>query len=656
MDFHSPSWSDAVHATVGSCLSCFRQSSGDSADEAESFNRRPPRHLESLLTDVQDTDTEAETVSLHSNVGDSQAARRRRQRKKKRASGARSISLFGFDLFGKRTGAIRLPDSDEEEDRTNGDDGASRRRQRGQRHQSGQSNDATGNTRSSSRSLTFDSDATSLDPAVIDDLTPEQLEERARLAEAEAIEARARAEAAEVERRREKEERRRKRRERKELKRMAEAMARNDNGTGEFEGFQGSADALPPGYMQPQPVPGFVYEYDEHGRLYQLPPQMPHPSNPQLLVPVDQQVPSYRLNPEADVEADEAVDLGGGLYAGRKRDYRNRATGGSSAGDSDSRSRTSASRSETSNSQVASSAGYHHPSPFQQYPEQQQGYPYPHPHPAYIQHPQYPQGQFDPNQNPLYVAYSQAQMQNPQQPYSSQAPLSLPALQALEVSGGKKKKKSSSKSKSSKSSETSSVSHTSHNSHSNSSHTSQSQSLQSPPLASPASGAFLPSLPLATSEEQQAKSQTNSTVTTPLVVNDVEVDELDELDEFGVDPDRVGGDAVLVEAPSYAFARGQKSSTSSPSPLNPNFGSGLRTPNSDRGFPSPGLPSPGLSIRTGNGSNDNLPKDKGFPSTGFGRSNSQRSGMSGAFLANLGNDNGKEREREQRGASSDMDI
>ncbi|THU79092.1 hypothetical protein K435DRAFT_875897 [Dendrothele bispora CBS 962.96] len=72
-------------------------------------------------------------------------------------------------------------------------------------------------TRSSSGSLIFDSDATSLELATIDRLTPEQLKQRALLAEAK--EACASADAAEEERRREKEERRRKRRERKELKR-----------------------------------------------------------------------------------------------------------------------------------------------------------------------------------------------------------------------------------------------------------------------------------------------------------------------------------------------------------------------------------------------------------------------------------------------------
>ncbi|KAK7461042.1 hypothetical protein VKT23_008972 [Stygiomarasmius scandens] len=528
MAMHSPNWSDAIHATLGSCLACLRQSSGDDeTDNADSI-RRPPRHLESLLRDTQDaTDTEAETVSLHSNVGNpSRAQNNRKKSKKKRSTGGASITLFGFDLFGRRTGAIRLPDSDEED----GEEENSRRRERRTQR---------GTTRSSS--LTFDSDAASLDPATIDQLTPEQLAERARIAEAEALEARARANAAEEERRREKEERRRKRRERKELKRMAEALARNENGSGEFEGFQGSGDVIPQLYIPPNP-----HTVEQR--------------------PINPQDPGS----EAEADADEAVDLGGGLYA--SRNYRNK---GGSGGDSDSRSRTSASRSETSNS-VASPYYQHSPSPYT--PERQQQFVHgyqvqagPHPH-----------------------AYPQQQL------YAPQAPLSLPALQTLDAASSsvKKKKKSSSshksRSKSSKSSEASSISHTT------------STSIQSPSLASPTSttGATLPFV--RESSELTETDHHSHSLSSPVIqkkprANNAydemslgidEPDELDELDEFGVDPDRVGGDAVLVDV------------------------------------------------------------DRGFPSTGFGTRGPRGTGVKvGAFLANVGNGN-----RERRSMSPDLDI
>ncbi|EPT05817.1 hypothetical protein FOMPIDRAFT_1039569 [Fomitopsis schrenkii] len=206
------SWSDSIHAALSSCLPCL-QSSDDhhDNDQQEQFGARqrnglsfvvpPPRarpdELEGLLADSDSPD--AETLSLHSNIGDE---RRRKKRRKPR----KGITLFGYNLFGKPP--IHLPDSDDE-------DTASSRRSR---------------TISTS---TLDSDAAPLDASVLDEQAV------ARLAAATA--------AAEEEQRKAKEERRRLRRERRELKRMALAMAMNmhqQHGEGEFEGFPGSGPSL----------------------------------------------------------------------------------------------------------------------------------------------------------------------------------------------------------------------------------------------------------------------------------------------------------------------------------------------------------------------------------------------------------------------------
>lgn len=202
------SWADGVKATFSSCLVCFPSSTADSDDEHLANTRRshhpglidaipPPRarpdELEGLLADADDADT----ISLHSNVGERRRERRRRPRK--------GITLFGYDLFGRPP--IHLSDSEDEHDARDG------RRDR---------------TISSS---TLDSDAAPLDPSAIDELSA------ARLAAATA--------AAEDERRRAKEERRALRRERKELKRVAMEMGLSLQKGEEFEGFQGSGGDVP---------------------------------------------------------------------------------------------------------------------------------------------------------------------------------------------------------------------------------------------------------------------------------------------------------------------------------------------------------------------------------------------------------------------------
>ncbi|KAJ3540097.1 hypothetical protein NM688_g6275 [Phlebia brevispora] len=87
------SWSDSLHATFGPCLGCF-SAQPDSEDDDHGphyIPRARPDELEGLLADSDD----AETLSLHSNVGDRDAQRRNRRR----ATSRKSIQLFGFYLF-----------------------------------------------------------------------------------------------------------------------------------------------------------------------------------------------------------------------------------------------------------------------------------------------------------------------------------------------------------------------------------------------------------------------------------------------------------------------------------------------------------------------------------------------------------------------------
>ncbi|KAF9262926.1 hypothetical protein L218DRAFT_959752 [Marasmius fiardii PR-910] len=277
----SPSWKDAISAAVGSCLPCFT-SSNDAETEplpnSSSSRSRPPQHLEALLADPHDTDTEAETVSLHSNIGAGSGTLRGRKKNKKKRNQGGGITLFGLNLFGRRTGAIHLPEDDDEVDRLlHRNQGSYNRRVR-----------RTSSTSTApSSSLTFDPDASPLDPASIDQLTPAQLEERARQAVLEA-----------EEERRAKEERKRIRREKKELKKLAAQLAVSGPGDeGDFEGFQGS------GGLRPTVGAGAGSNINTDYSF----------------------IPSTLLNPDTlgtrsmDDEADGSADLDGTLYTGRSR-------------------------------------------------------------------------------------------------------------------------------------------------------------------------------------------------------------------------------------------------------------------------------------------------------------------------------------------------
>jgi hypothetical protein len=286
------SWSDTVKAAFSSCLPCLRPSSPSPSNDVHIHTnnvthrivRARPDELEGLLADVPDTDTEAETHSLHSNPGTRSQGR---SRKSKRPASRKRITLFGWDLFGRP--AIQLP-PDDLDDHT-GPDVVNGVQTNGNTRPRGESR-----TRTISSS-TLDADAAPLDPSTIEGLSPIQLQERA-LAAAE-----------------EEERRRKRRKERKELKRVARALAMGAIDRDEFEGFQGSGDdggypSIPGPFQRPSPA--------AHGPG--------EPFGPFVAAQGQQKI---------DADADDA-DLGGELYA--------RRSGSGNTSGSDSRSRTSSSK------------------------------------------------------------------------------------------------------------------------------------------------------------------------------------------------------------------------------------------------------------------------------------------------------------------------
>ncbi|KAI8971303.1 hypothetical protein BD414DRAFT_426400 [Trametes punicea] len=295
------SWSDSFHAALSSCLPCLKSSDApsDTEDENANHNRHhragalngalahvvipPPRarpdELEGLLADASD---DAETLSLHSNIGSDRRGRggRRHKDKKKRRGGAQKrIRMFGFDLFG-RPPAIQLPESDDE----------------------GAPADRGGSTRPRPRTIstdTLDSDAAPLDASAIQELSAAR--------HAEAL-------AREEEERRAKEERRRRRREKRELKRaaMARALELHADANEEFEGFQGSGLA----YGIPHPFSPSLGSGS--GSLSVSDSQDFGPfAQGQLAQPFDADA-ALAAQAQAEVEADGA-DFGAESYTSRPR-------------------------------------------------------------------------------------------------------------------------------------------------------------------------------------------------------------------------------------------------------------------------------------------------------------------------------------------------
>lgn len=191
------SWTDNLRAALAPCLTCLQPRRDDEdEDERQQYNHhysaRGPDYVPRARADeleglLQDTD-DAETLSLHSNIGRDDGRKRKRRRPRK------GIKLFGFDLFGKPP--IQLPEDD--------DDGIGRR--------------ARSRTVSAS---TLDSDAAPLDPSTIEQLSTARAAEGAAQRDTERLA---------------KEERRRRRREKKAAREAALALAL-DRSQDDFEGF-----------------------------------------------------------------------------------------------------------------------------------------------------------------------------------------------------------------------------------------------------------------------------------------------------------------------------------------------------------------------------------------------------------------------------------
>lgn len=195
------SYKDSIRAALASCMPCFSGTvPADSSDNARSdvrTHRSPSNELEGLLCD---TDTEIETLSLHSNIGGA--------RRKPRKRPAFSLTLFGYTLFGRPP--IYLSDDEDE---------------RGWRRR------ALGTVSSS----TLDSDAAPLDASTIARMSsPDRAEVEQQRREEEA---------------RQKAERKARRKERRERERMSTLLSLNggslEEGSG-FEGFQGSGESQIP--------------------------------------------------------------------------------------------------------------------------------------------------------------------------------------------------------------------------------------------------------------------------------------------------------------------------------------------------------------------------------------------------------------------------
>ena len=220
------SWSDSFRATLSSCLPCLSRGI-DSDDELDQrAGRGGPRsareELERLL-DEPITDHEAETMSLHSNVGGA------RRKKKTRRKTFKRIRILGVDLFGRRP----LPAEEDEGDAEGPNIGGSRAR-----------------TISTS---TLDSDAAPLADDAINDFTVRAQRRWAPDVTDEQLAAEEEAERGRLET----EERKAARAERRELERLAEtSIFNNHQNFDEFDGFVGSGSGVPLGTNEFGPFVG----------------------------------------------------------------------------------------------------------------------------------------------------------------------------------------------------------------------------------------------------------------------------------------------------------------------------------------------------------------------------------------------------------------
>ncbi|KAL5521714.1 hypothetical protein ACEPAF_2462 [Sanghuangporus sanghuang] len=368
------SWTDGVRATISTCLPCFSSRTAHSEAEQEQENSSTRRgqqtryeELEGLLrNDPSDTDGgDAETMSLHSNLGSGEGRRKRNKNRRKNRN-YKSVQLFGFHLFGRPP--IQLSDSENDDEEV---DGSHRRRARNRPgHLTiGQLSSAHSSSSADAETFgAFDSDASPLDPTLISQLSPQDAAARAARAAAEREEEEARRRQEQLE----KEERRRRRRERKEAERRA-AMGVSMDGQ-EFEGFPGSGSLRPPfsplspGSLSSIPTspPAPAEEFGPYVGALPLPP----------LASANPPRSRHGLAAGDDGEGEDEADFGGEAYT-RKAHPSSRGSRGSdnSRSHSQSQSQTSASRSN------ADSSHYYYPYPQQQpmYFSQTQASPLPSP-------------------------------------------------------------------------------------------------------------------------------------------------------------------------------------------------------------------------------------------------------------------------------------
>ena len=324
------SWSDNLKIAFRSCSPCLwpLQDDDESLRQDEGNNRGPgvntrlslsrSEELHGLLANADSTDTDAERMSLHSNPGrgsSSQRKKKRRSRKKTSSSSSnidgdngnrrRIITLFGYNLFGRRPPPIQLAGDSED---------ALYSRRGGGSMTPNTLNHSTG-------SSTFDSDAAPLDTDTIAALSSPTTA-------AAVIKAAAQSSAeVEAQRLKEKEDRRRKRKEKKELKRMAELLVQQGVvGDGEeFEGFQGSGSENPASTQSTYPhMPAGVLSVSDSGSVQR-----------EKSIPGAVSAPPHN----DDDDDDDKADFDGSHYA------RN-IPSGSNRGSDDSRSRTSTSLSD----------------------------------------------------------------------------------------------------------------------------------------------------------------------------------------------------------------------------------------------------------------------------------------------------------------------
>ena len=241
------SWFDTLHA-LSTCLSCTAASSSTDSLHSYVHNTRVARQsstssgsgsrarsqtntqfltdgLRPLLQEDSTDDEYADTLSLHSNVGDVGRSEGTRTKVKSKRRGKKVrhddgwFTVFGYNLFGKRTGAIQLPISDDEDEEEPNRRIMSRTRSGG----------------------TLDSDAAQLDDEAIAALSRVHIAGQDQAAHQEAEE-----ENRERVKKAEKAERRRRRKERKQREALERALAAglslDSNGVGGFEGYQGSGD------------------------------------------------------------------------------------------------------------------------------------------------------------------------------------------------------------------------------------------------------------------------------------------------------------------------------------------------------------------------------------------------------------------------------